>query len=118
MITRELCDLLHHSAVSVQTSTVRLPSPYQSLISSFVQTVLGLVSTSFRDGRRSPLTRGRPLSPGRRVGGGSKRAASNRNRVIKLTVGASLTSCKNLIAAKLLSATKTKVRSGNQRATN
>ncbi len=36
-------------------------------------------------GKRAPFTGGRPFWPGRRIGAGASRPASNRNRVMQVT---------------------------------
>src|SRR5437764_8123349 len=50
----------YHSAVAVQISTTRLPSPYQSTVMR-CHTVLGSCKTVSSDGKRFPTTRGRPI---------------------------------------------------------
>src|SRR5688500_2525300 len=77
--------------------------PYQPWTTTRCHAVVGSATRSVRVGSRAPLTRGRPLSPGRQGGGGSYRPASSRSRVTTSRYG--LTERSNSMTEKLLSAT-------------
>jgi hypothetical protein len=88
--------------------------PYQPWTTTRCHAVVGSATRSVRVGSRAPLTRGRPLSPGRRGGGGSYRPASSRSRVTTSRYG--LTERSNSMTEKLLSATIRRSGSGRSAA--
>src|SRR5713101_5142968 len=61
----------YHTVVSVATSTCRGSSPYHCSTSNEVHWVFSSANTASSVGRRLPVSRGRPLVPGAREGGGS-----------------------------------------------
>src|SRR5215211_2902478 len=61
----------YHTAVLEAISIIRSPLPYQLVIVAGFQRVFGASATSERLGKRSPLSRGLPIWPGRRGGAGS-----------------------------------------------
>ena len=104
----------YHKAVSEVISSVLFSlRPYQEDTVILRQGVAGFESSVFNFGSGAPFCAGRPTVRASRLGGGAKRLASSRSRLMR--VARPSMAWANSWTAKLLSPTKTMSRPGNQR---